>query len=181
MSNDSTSHSALRVVLGVTEVSAVAEMDSLRKNTEALMKAYHFQQTMRTYACAVLTYINTKFWGDMEPLTREEFLALPEPEAPYHGPQYLVNILDPRPYDDTRNDVMAFVEPTLNEEDSYLVNGSPLGPLIIPLADLNTLANFLVDNPDVYDAFLNVAAFQFHVPTDGEPDCNIPKNGIVCV
>ena len=67
---DSTDTMALRVVLGVTEVSAVAEMELLRKNTERLMKAYHFRETTRLWCKRFLRTVNLN--GPTEANTHEE-------------------------------------------------------------------------------------------------------------
>ena len=81
-------------------------------------------------------------------------------------------------YDDVddENDVMAFVEPTLHPEESYLV-GNFAG--ILPLANLESLANFLGDNPDVYDGFMN--QIMYMEIDENELQCDTPSTGIVCV
>jgi hypothetical protein len=182
---DSTTTGALRVVLNVTEVSAVTEMERMRANTERMMKAYHFQQTMRAYGRAVLTKVNANW--DVGLMTRDEYHQMEDmEEGDYDGPQYLVNILVlPDDYADSEDDhdVMAFVEPTLHTEDSYLIaNGSKYGNYAdtIPLADLETLANFLGDYPEVYDAFMGQMTAYKELDLD-DMDINTPSNAIVVV
>jgi len=184
---DPTTTGALRMVLNVTEVSAVAEMERMRANTERMMKAYHFQQTVCAYSRAVLTKVNALWGATATPMTRDEFHEINGiDEGYYNGPQYLVNILVSS--DDDDNDVMAFVEPTLHPEESYLVANGPKYlnyASELPLADLETLAKFLGDHPDVYDAFMGemsgrLGAFssEFEQP---HVDIDTPSSGIVCV
>lgn len=181
---DSTTTGALRVVLGVTEVTAVAEMERMRANTERMMKAYHFQQTMRAYGRAVLTKVNALWDATATPMTRDEFHIINDmDEGDYDGPQYCVNILV-FPDDGYRNDVMAFVGPTLHPEDSYLINEGPkyqnCAHHQLPLADLETLANFLGDHPDVYDAYMETMTAYKELDLD-DMDFNTPSNAIVLV
>ena len=162
------------MVLNVTEVSAVAEMERMRANTERMMKAYHFQQTMCAYSRAVLTKVNAWWNATATPMTFDEFVVINNmEEGDYDGPQYKVNIL----YfsdDDDENDVMAFVEPTLHPEGSYLIGNFAD---ILPLADLESLANYLGDHPDVYDGFMGrMTAYELDV---NDMDCDTPSNAIV--
>ena len=180
---DSTTTGALRVVLNVTEVSAVAEMERMRAHTERIMKAYHFQQTMRAYGRAVLTKVNALWDATVTPMTRDEYeLIMDMGEGEYDGPQYRVNILVFPDDDDDDNDVMAFVEPTLDPQSSYLIATGPKYEknrcVDIPLADLETLANFLGDHPHVYDAFMGQMTAYKELDLD-DMDFNTPSNAIV--
>ena len=49
---------ALRVVLGVTEVSAVVEMEQLRNNLGQQMKAYHLYESAKQYCATILRFAN---------------------------------------------------------------------------------------------------------------------------
>ena len=176
---DATTTGALRVVLNVTEVSAVAEMERMRANTERMMKAYHFQQTMCAYSRAVLTKVNAWWNATATPMTFDEFVVINNmDEGDYDGPQYKVNIFSTYDVVDDENDVMAFVEPTLHPEGSYLRGNSLPGDGTLPLADLESLANFLGDHPDVYDGFMN--KIMYMEIDENELSCDTPSNGIVC-
>jgi len=156
---DPTTTGALRVALNVTEVSAVAEMERMRMNTERMMKAYHFQQTMCAYSRAVLTKVNANWDVGLMALDTYDQIG----DGHYFGPQYKVNITFDEDYlslDDDDDEVMAFVEPSLHPEESYLLLGGPTFHKyahleILPLADIETLANFLGDHPEVYRAFMD--------------------------
>ncbi len=153
---DSTNTKALRVVLGVTEISAVAEMDSLRKNTERLMTAYHFQQTMRRFAEGYLDRVNSL--GAVNDYGKQRIVNI------------IVNIL-PVTYDVYP---MLFVEPTLGHDSYIYLNDYDCE---VYIADLDGLASFFCNHPYLYDAFLDKAMFSSCRRRTG--DYNTPDDGII--
>ena len=130
---------ALRVVLGVAETN---QLRLMRDNCNELMKAYHFQQTIRQFSQSYLKFIN-------------EDCKLPDEPT-----QTLVNILG------DAND-MLFVEPTLGSE-SYIYTSED----DVPLGNVELLAQYFVEKPALFDAFtskLNVFGV-FPDGTLDEPD-----------
>ena len=150
---DSTTTGALRVVLNVTDVSAVAEMERMRANTERMMKAYHFQQTMRSFGEEYLDFVNRIGAADN------------------HGDQSLVNILLPGD-----EDPMLFVDATFSVDDSYICLADAC--TTIALTDLNKLAEYFDNHPAIYDAFMGQVKRRYG-PYLGE--YNTPADGIIAI
>ena len=172
---------ALCVVLNVTEVNQLEvmrkQLDATEGKRDRMMKAYHFQQTMRAFGATVLTRMNALLGKTPRPnLTREEFdeIVYMDDSDEYDGAQYLVEI---DVFYDCDSYVMAFVEPTLDPEWSYLLpHGPQYDGFAIPLADLETLADFLGDHPDVYTSFMSEMT---HDKVDTYEEYNTPSNGII--
>ena len=69
---------------------------------------------------------------------------------------------------------MLFVDSTLDPKWSYLLEDMWN---MIPVEDLDKVADYFDRNPKMYDIFMDkVCAFEFR-----KGDVNAPRNGIVCL
>ena len=161
--------SALRVVLGVTEVSQVEALQNQINGTPRLMKAYHFQQTMKRFAQYCLDRVNANLApGDIpQNLVNIDLLSL------YKNEDWYINGED-HPVFGICGD-MLFVRPDLDEECYILCKGSE-GEGQFMFTDLDELANFFDECPETYDAIIDIC---FNDDRFYEKDT--PDEGIVFV
>ena len=145
---------ALRVVLGVCELERLAKKDSMRPH---LMDAYHMQQSLQRFAQACLDEANHAIYDDLIGGSSQKQLLVTI--LPDHWE------LDPTA-DPSQN--LLFVEPSLSDS-SYIVKDN----CVVPLGDVDEIASFLQQHPDMMEAYMQVCFRPHRVYYYDTPDATI--------
>ena len=150
---------ALRILLGVTEVTQVQQLTDKLNDMPRLMKAYHFQQSMKQFADTCLKNANaTLAEGEMR-----------QTLAHFEG----------KPHDNDAGEfeAMVFVNPDLDEK-SYILgqgyDGYMHGDQFF-LNNLEDIAAYSDLDPENFDHLLRFCT----IPEDRWYELDLPSDGIV--
>ena len=151
---------ALRILLGVTEVTQVQQLTDKLNDMPRLMKAYHFQQSMKQFADAWLKMVNATLEEDESPQTLAHFEGKPHEH-------------------DTELPAMVFVNPDLDEE-SYILgqgyDGRDHGDKFF-LNSLEDIAAYRDLDPENFDHLLHFC----YAPEDRYYEEDAPHDGILFI
>ena len=175
---DSTTTGALRVVLDVTEVSAVAEMERMRANTERMMKTYHFRESMKQWLHRFLCVVNRHgpyednvadnpggLWYRVE-LDLPHWFAVNKPDC-------VVTVVG-------YHDGFAAGDITV-DATRMRVHMVVFDRHVVELDNLDIMTDCFDAHPGLYDAFMDTINPDYFDHMIATADYYLPNDGCICV
>ena len=183
---DTTTTGALRVVLNVTEVSAVAEMERMRTNNERMMKSYHFRESMKQWCYRFMCFANRfgphedhdvednpgGLWYRIE-VGLPHWLTKDNPDFNFEVVGYHHGFAaGDLTFDAAKMEIIIF---------DYSSNADPYVYIEINMDNLEVAADFFDAHPGVYEAFMDqINPDYFDHMIDGA-EYGEPVDGSICV